>query len=216
MSNIFCIGDVHGCFYTLQKLIEKLPKDAEIIFTGDLCDKGNHTKEVIDYIISENHEVIKGNHEVLMEENLLKALLKNEKNPWITLDGYGGKQTLKSYIGHNQKAVEHVEFIKNLPHYKMIDNYFITHGFGLPYFQQRDEAEKQIKRNRIYRPYKDWEDYEEYEVINIFGHCDFKEVKKGKNFFGIDTGAAYGNKLTAFELHTHKIIQQKVLDKDLK
>ena len=48
---------------------------------------------------------------------------------------------------------------------------------------------------------KDWdEDWENHEVINIFGHTDYENVKVGKNYFGIDTGCAYGRKLTAFEL----------------
>ena len=36
-KNTYIIGDVHGCFYTLQNLINKLPKYADIIFVGDLA-----------------------------------------------------------------------------------------------------------------------------------------------------------------------------------
>jgi len=215
MSNIFCIGDVHGCFFTLESLIKKLPSDCEIIFTGDLCDKGKYTKEVIDFVIEGNHTVIKGNHEELMQKYLLEELLHNTPSDWSNIDMFGGKNTVESYKGFTDLAIEHVDFISNLNHYKFFDNYFITHGFGLPYFEQRDEAARQIKSNRLHREFPDWEDYENYQIINVFGHCDFEEVKKGKNFFGIDTGAAYGNKLTAFELGSHKIIQQKTLDKDL-
>ncbi len=39
------IGDVHGCFFTLKRLLKKIPQEAEIILAGDLCDRGNYTKE---------------------------------------------------------------------------------------------------------------------------------------------------------------------------
>ena len=32
----FAIGDVHGCIYTLMKLLEKLPANSKKIFVGDL------------------------------------------------------------------------------------------------------------------------------------------------------------------------------------
>lgn len=36
----YIIGDVHGCYDTLIALIKKLPEKAEIIFLGDLIDRG--------------------------------------------------------------------------------------------------------------------------------------------------------------------------------
>ncbi len=50
-KNIFVIGDVHGCYHTLVKLVEKLPKKAELIFVGDLCDRGNFSRNVIDFVM---------------------------------------------------------------------------------------------------------------------------------------------------------------------
>jgi serine/threonine protein phosphatase 1 len=61
----------------------------------------------------------------------------------------------------------------------------------------------------------DWEDYTNYEIINIFGHCKFDEVLIGDNYFGIVPACAYGNKLTAIELRTHKIYQQVVVTVDI-
>ena len=55
IENIYVVGDVHGCFHTLQNLLTRLPKDAELIFVGDLCDKGNFSKDVIDFVIQNNY-----------------------------------------------------------------------------------------------------------------------------------------------------------------
>ena len=56
MKDIYIIGDVHGCFYTLEKLLSKLNKNSEIIFVGDLCDRGFYSKEVIELIIENNYK----------------------------------------------------------------------------------------------------------------------------------------------------------------
>jgi len=40
MPTHYIIGDIHGEYQVLLKLIEKLPKDAKLIFVGDLIDKG--------------------------------------------------------------------------------------------------------------------------------------------------------------------------------
>jgi serine/threonine protein phosphatase 1 len=46
---IAVIGDIHGCFLTLQKLVQKLKTDfprITIYSVGDLVDRGNFSYEV--------------------------------------------------------------------------------------------------------------------------------------------------------------------------
>ena len=219
---MFIISDVHGCYHTLMKLIEKLPKDAELIFVGDLVDKGLHSKNVIEFVINNNHRCILGNHEYYMQLNIENALYKNIESNWSTdPERYGGAQTLDNYIKDDSLLKKHLEWIDNLPAFLEIDNYLISHGFGLPYYMRRntEAAQKIMRTNRINdSKYKDdWEDFSKYSIINIFGHCHFEEVQIDRNekFYGIDTGCAYGNKLTAFELNTHKILQVETDKKDL-
>lgn len=70
------IGDVHGCFDTLSTLIEEqiqLQQTDQLIFLGDLINRGKDSKKVLDYLmqLELEYEVycIKGNH----EHNLLTA-----------------------------------------------------------------------------------------------------------------------------------------------
>ena len=70
----WAIGDVHGCIQTLEKLIEHhigLSHENEYYFLGDLIDRGNHSKEVLDYVINLQNDgykvfVIVGNHEYML------------------------------------------------------------------------------------------------------------------------------------------------------
>ena len=96
--------------------------------------------------------------------------------------------------------------------YIQINEYFITHGFALPFYEHRN--------NRVYyndfllNRYEEGMQVDDAEVINIFGHCVFDEVVSGKSFYGIDTGCSYGNKLTAMQLGTMKLYQEPMDEKD--
>ncbi|CAA6814410.1 MAG: Serine/threonine protein phosphatase 1 [uncultured Aureispira sp.] len=64
------IGAVHGCFDTLYALIEEqiqLQQGDQLIFLGDLINRGTDSKKVLDYLmqLGLEYEVhcIKGNHE---------------------------------------------------------------------------------------------------------------------------------------------------------
>jgi serine/threonine protein phosphatase 1 len=220
MSRTIAIGDVHGCYNTLLKLIRKLPKNSKLIFLGDLCNRGKYTKEVIEFVIKNNHRCLIGNNEAMMYKYLRSSVLWR-KNP-----SGRGKTTIQSYKKDSKprKTIEkHLQWIKSLPLYLELKlnnkKLFLTHGFGLPYYKRKDHKSSTIPlyTNRFDdKTYmKNWEDFEKYKVINIFGHCVFKEVMLGKNFIGIDTGCVGGNKLSAINLETFKVYAQKVDLRDL-
>lgn len=212
IENIYVVGDVHGCFHTLQNLVTCLPKDAQLIFVGDLCDKGNFSRDVIDFVIQNNYACVKGNHEHLMETYLEDAIFHDKHSPWSADKRYGGMVTLQSYEGDHTKMLSHLEWIKTLPVYLQVENYFITHGFALPFYKHRNNPlyYKEYLLNR----YEKGMEISNNEVINIFGHCVFEEVVTGENFYGIDTGCSYGKKLTAIQLGTMKCYQETMDPRD--
>ena len=212
IENTYVIGDVHGCFHTLQNLISHLPKDAEIIFVGDLCDKGNFSKDVIDFVIEKGFPCIKGNHEHLMETYLEDAIFHDKHSPWSSDKRYGGLVTLESYKNDYEKMLSHLEWIKMLPMYIQLDKYFITHGFALPFYEHRNNPD--YYNDFLLNRYEQGMSIENEDVVNIFGHCVFNEVVCGENFYGIDTGCAYGKKLTALQLGTMMCYQEPMDAKD--
>ncbi|MBD3798036.1 MAG: serine/threonine protein phosphatase [Campylobacterales bacterium] len=211
-QNTYIIGDVHGCFHTLQKLIAKLPGDARIIFVGDLCDKGNFSKEVMEYVISNGYECVKGNHEHLMEKYLYDAVHKEIHSPWSTDYRYGGILTYESYLSDHETMARHLAWLSALPMYIQIEQYFITHGFALPFYEYRNN--RAYYNDFLLHRYEKGMDIPKTDVVNIFGHCVFDEVVSGENFYGIDTGCSYGNKLTALKLGSMQIIQEPMDSRD--
>ena len=81
----YVIGDVHGCFDELKKLLKKIsfnPSKDSIIFTGDLVNRGNQSLEVLEFCMKERSiDTVLGNHDVFLIKNLLgKKSPKRLKN----------------------------------------------------------------------------------------------------------------------------------------
>ncbi len=223
-KEVYVVGSVHGCYYTLKALLSRLPSDADVIFTGNVCDFGNYTKDVIELIIEKNYSCVRGNHEVYFLENY-----NNPKSEWATLPEYGGKKTLESYKESPKLLEKHIEWIKTLPPYIEIhaDNYahfFISHGYGRPYYRRRHTkyADDALIHNHYFTSDYKW-DYESFEnnaFTHIFSHdivddvlvADHGNMQKD---FGLNTGVALGKKLTAIELNTLQIYSQETDPRDI-
>ncbi len=228
----YIIGDVHGCLHTLQALIAQFPKqeDAHIILTGDLIGKGKYSAQVLDYIIKRGYQSVKGNHEMMMHNSYSLTHMTNTKKLsrlkhfWYE---NGGDTILESYdLPHAGDMMEHLLWIEKLPHYiedTCADDegrtLFVTHGFGLPYYQRRNEKSVELMTNRISKEvFSDYEKkYTQYPVFNVFGHDPHDEAIITNHYAVIDTGCVYHKasiptKLTALEWPTKKLYQQAYID----
>lgn len=225
MEDVYVVGDIHGCYNTFMKLYDEI-KGSKIILVGDLLDKGHDSKKVIDFCIENNIESIRGNHEQLFLDNMVHFLNDNiniKYTKWF--NEWGGDTTMKSYDYDKEVIKRHISYIEKLPHYKEIEvngvNFFITHGFGLPYYDDKTNI-RALMSNRLYGHHYDVNNVDElskFNVVNIFGHDAFTEVKRHKLYVGIDTGCAYGvtsktgGKLTALKLNDMITISVDVIDK---
>lgn len=217
LEQYWIIGDVHGCMFTLEKLIKKLPKDAIPIFVGDLVDKGKYFKEVMEFVLQNGYLVVEGNHEFLMYNYIRDAIFRKKRSIWLH-DSYGGAQTVLSYKDDcDTTLLKHIEFIETMPKYIEIENYFITHGFGLPYYKRRNDKRyvRKLYVQRLEELKDEEEDWRSYDIVNVFGHTPYPDVLFGKNYIGIDTGCVYGNKLSALNLKTYKVISENVDNRDI-
>ena len=111
---IIAIGDMHGCLFTLNKLIDQIEPEAgeQLVFLGDMIDRGERSKEVIDYLIRLSSKYschfLMGNHELMFLDYLEN---RNSEN-WL---GNGGQATLKSYKSTDSLDLpeEHLLFMRN-------------------------------------------------------------------------------------------------------
>ena len=96
-GRLIAIGDIHGEFYKLENLLEKLAiqKDDTLVFLGDYVDRGMYSKQVTDRLLELSKfckcEFLKGNHEYYM----LKSF-EGDKNAEYFFMTYGGVHTIDS------------------------------------------------------------------------------------------------------------------------
>ena len=72
----YAIGDVHGCYQAMKKLIGKIERedaDAQFILIGDVIDRGGETPEVLEWCMKNvtrdgKYQMLMGNHELMFME----------------------------------------------------------------------------------------------------------------------------------------------------
>jgi serine/threonine protein phosphatase 1 len=206
-KRIFAVGDIHGCFLKLDRLMDKIKWNSEkdvLLFLGDYIDRGDQSKEVLEYLVQLKKQqpstvFLLGNHEQMLQE-----FLGGENITQFLVNG--GKKTLDSYLGDNRLyssqdprtifPPEHLDFINSLsPHYETEDYIFVHAGLreGIPLKNQDPFDLLWIREDFYFSKF-------DFGKTVIFGHTPFQKPFIYKNKIGIDTGAAYGNKLTCLEL----------------
>jgi len=218
MEKIYAIGDIHGKFYELHRLIGRLNlnRDCLLVFLGDYIDRGDNSFEVIEYLVelSKKHNCIflKGNHEEMFMDFLSGI------NEQIFIHN-GGRKTIQSYEGnghdisiytdyiHRHLPESHLNFYRNLKNYYETEDYIFVHAGLLPV---DIPLEQQPIETLL---------WERYDFINsdfdwgkkvIFGHTPNKEILKMENKICIDTGVYYADGcLTGVVLPDERFIQQK-------
>lgn len=132
MSQIFAIGDIHGCSKTFKKLLLntiKIQQADEIYCIGDYVDRGKDSKGVIDFIIElrnkgYNIHTLRGNHEQMM----LDAALGDEYlSDWLK---NGGAETLQSFgISRiEQLPGKYYSFLEHTKYFIAGNQYIFVHA----------------------------------------------------------------------------------------
>jgi len=223
----YIFGDLHGCFYTFQALLEKIPDEKHIILLGDIFEKGENSiktfKFVKDLVKNNPHvHLIIGNHELRFMGHAINAVFKlddNNKNLWFVKSVANDDVELLTYFKqHPNELIETIKFLFDYGVYylKINDDFFVSHGYGLPYYDVKDEDEYKIdiSKNRKF----DLEipkSVKEREIINIFGHVKNQFVEASEYFIDIDTGAYANNALTTINLKLLRLFQMKTDKRDI-
>ncbi|PHS56005.1 MAG: hypothetical protein COB17_10615 [Sulfurimonas sp.] len=196
-DGIWVIGDVHGEYDKLVALIEKLPKDANICFCGDLIDRGEKSAQVVEYILDNDWHCVLGNHELLM----IKSVSGNEDNFYWKVNG--GKTTMKSYDNFSDEVwASHIKYFKLLPYfeyYEIEDHKPLVVSHSYIHHVWIDKDHKYCEYDGVDILWRHMCDDKLFErdkelesgVFNIFGHYPKKEPVITDTYAMIDTGAAY-------------------------
>lgn len=195
--NYFVIGDVHGCFNTLEKMIADYwnPNSEILIQVGDLIDRGKHAPQCVQLVRNLEDEYpgqtrfIKGNHEAMLLEHISNPPNFN----WLR---QGGQQTLDQYEASGRNLENDIAWIDALPLFYDSEHLFVSHA-GIarnttdPFDEENPDG---ILWNRG--------QLKNLGKLQLVGHTPFKEAvydQTGHAYY-IDTGAAYSGHLTGIKI----------------
>lgn len=204
----FVIGDIHGELNKLEKLINSLQnfKDLELIFIGDYIDKGDCSKETLEFLrqLSKSNKCtfLLGNHEYAWLELVQNGTFVN------FLQKHGGIATAKSFgmqVIEQKKAKDtlyepYSDFFDNLHVYVEQDDYIISHS-GLKLDSYDMDLRYIQKESFLFARHDFLANEDRYRGKQfIIGHTGFYYPFVDNAKICIDTGAVYYKKapLTAF------------------
>lgn len=212
------IGDVHGCYYTLEALYKKVKEKypgIPVYCVGDLVDRGKYSCQTVDFFIEKDIKFTVGNHDLMFY-----YYYKEPDSPFAQVWTYNGSDnTLASYKGNEYKIEEHLSLIERAPLCFNLADCFISHaGISNKYknilpanfsenlapllmlIQADRKAESGILWNRG--------KLLNINKLQILGHTKQPEIKHDEDSAAlyIDTGAVAGNKLSAVILENNKWI----------
>lgn len=129
-SRILAIGDVHGCLFALDALLDfvQLQPADTLIFLGDYVDRGPNSRGVLERLVElstrPNTIFLRGNHDLWMEN------ARDDRQwfvSWLS-GGVGGLETLQSYGDFKNIPQAHWQFLDNLVEYHETENEIFVHG----------------------------------------------------------------------------------------
>ncbi len=220
---VYAIGDVHGRADLLKRLMLSIREDASdleegrravLVFLGDYVDRGFQSKEVIDYLLSEELDAfevvfLKGNHEAAFLEFMSDPAFGPQ---WAK---FGGSETLTSYGIRPPRAqtaaadwseacrrlnealpTSHRGFLQTLAPSVVIGDYAFVHAGmrpGRPIEEQTEDDLLWIRDSFL-------NDKSEFEQVVVHGHTPIPAPHRDHRRIGVDTGAYLSGKLTAVRL----------------
>ncbi len=217
-EKIFAVGDIHGCHKQLLTLLKRLPlnKDRDtIIFLGDYINRGPDSRKVLDTLVEIRHTYA---HSVFLKGNHEQALLTYAETadvdivPFLRVMGveattasYGARvrnlQHLACFPPDHQTFLRNLQFSHRVGHYLFThadvpDNQLIAMVSGKAVTPPNGQLEAELLSSRRLAEQKNAVD----GIVVVFGHSPFQFPLVLPDRICLDTGAVYGNVLTALEL----------------
>jgi serine/threonine protein phosphatase 1 len=222
-ARVYAIGDIHGRNDLLQQLLAQIdaddaargPAQTQIIFLGDLVDRGPDSAAVIETAMAlkaargDSIRLLMGNH----EEIFIEACRKREPKLLRFFLKIGGDETLQSYpitraeyrdmdldeLSERLPSLvpeAHLDFLEGFEDQILVGDYAFVHAGirpDVPLAEQKKSDLRWIREEFIgHRG--------DLEKVVVYGHTIYPQVEERGSRIGIDTGAYASGCLTAIGL----------------
>ncbi len=212
----YAIGDIHGRFDLLIRLLDKLDPAHPVFCVGDYVDRGEASAEVLRHLeMRPNIKCLMGNH-----EDMLLGFLDDPKHDGSRWLRNGGLQTLASFgvsgitdttkgddLKRARDALETamgqdlIFWLRGLPLWHQSGNVFICHAGAAPQASLEDQQDRHLLWGhpdfaKIARSDGNWV---------LHGHTIVDSASAKNTRISIDTGAFATGRLTAALVQPGKV-----------
>lgn len=217
------VGDVHGHYDALMRLLDAIAPDADdqIYFVGDLIDRGPKSAQVIDFVRQHGYGCVMGNHEQMLLEAFPDSKVSQQLlQAWLQSGGY---TTVASYATP-ESLLENLVWLQSLPTYIDLGDIWLVHAGVHPRMsiQQQTVQEFCWIREEFHSTPKPYFD----DKLIITGHTitftlpgvPAGAVARGRGWLNIDTGAYHPKSgwLTAVDMTYQQVYQFNVFQQTLR
>lgn len=202
------IGDIHGCFDELQRLLQAFefkPEQDQIISLGDVVGKGPDVRGCLHFLREVKAQVIRGNHDAF----LLAAaeIPESERNT-----------SQKAYLASLGMAPDDLlAYMRTWPYWLEFEDIIAVHAGLVPgYAHPREMPAAMLIRIRTWdgegkhlwrQGDPAWFECQTWPKTVIFGHWAARGLVDLPRFKGLDTGCVYGRQLTGYCPEEGRILQ---------
>ena len=220
MGKRFIIGNIHGDYEKLNRLIDKLakqfhPDEDKFIFLGDYVSYGSDSYKVIDFLIGLKQNAptvfLLGDH----DHDFLE-FINDPRGKLNYLFDKGGEATVKSYereFGDFEVPESHYHFLQHLELTCEENDFFCVHAGLNPHSKNI----RQQKIEDLINIGKEFYDFDKvWKKLIIFGHTPVDELhdERGVPYFdrrrhilGLHTNWGDVKRLTCYEPLHQKFYQ---------
>jgi hypothetical protein len=209
MKRILVVGDVHGCFDELRRLIDKAKVGGgeEVTLVGDLVNKGPDSIGVVRFCRENGIAAVLGNH----DDYLLRCIAARRR---------GSDKEFSEGVRKIAKKIsdEDAAWLRALPLWTRIPGQraVVVHAGMVPGRALPDQKRENLLTMRSVRDdgsgSKKIDDGEPWGKLHrgpshvFFGHDAVRGLQRWKYATGLDTGCVYGGRLTGYELTTDSFV----------
>ena len=227
-SRVLAVGDIHGMYKKLIKLMDKIhfsPEEDLLVFLGDYVDRGPDSGKCLQYVYDlqqtcpDSVVCLMGNHEVMMSSYFMKKngsyhnLIVDYADSWLENGGFATMKQLNELDIETKEKL--ITWASNLPVQFRYQEFFFCHA-GI---DADVPLAVQSEFDMLWRRQQWWEQYKGKETI-VVGHTPVQKVNKqeGKerkvpkplflpnNIIMCDTGVYMpGGKLSCVEVISREV-----------
>ena len=207
----YAIGDVHGCFQALQRLLRKIvydPRQDRLWFVGDLVNRGPKSLQVLRFVknLGDRAVVVLGNHDLhlVSEHEGFDTARKGD-----TFDDVLGAPDRKELVDWlRTRPMMHVEGNWAMVHARWDCLHVIVNTMTrLRFCTQEGKMDLKAKGTTPPPDYVPWFALRRDKETIVCGHWSALGVRIAPKLAALDSGCVWGGKLTALRLEDRAVFE---------